>query len=154
MTLQYGNHDAEPDDPNNDNLCLVRVSVRPTAEGNDLVSSLAAELAPPENPKLKAIAKRHVIFQPSEVIAFLLLRDSAPPSYDAAVGRKTERSIFKYPKSVYLDQFMRDSYELANQKRTEQRGLLAEVTELETRKKNLLHFEVSRRPRVERPSGC
>ena len=142
MTLQYGNHDAEPDDPNNDNLCLVRVSVRPTAEGNDLVSSLAAELAPPENPKLKAIAKRHVIFQAAEVIAFLLLRDSAPPSYDAAVGRKTERSIFKYPKSVYLDQFMRDSFELANQKRATQRALLDGIKDLEARKKNLLHFNV------------
>ena len=110
---------------------------------NDPVSSLAAELAPPESLKMKAVARRHVIFEPSETIAFQLLRDSASPSYDAAVGRKTERAIFKYPKSAYLDQFMRETYELASAKRAEQGKLLAEVTELETRGKNLLHPNVS-----------
>ena len=42
MALSYGNHDAEPDDENTDNLCCVRVSVGASPELNDLVSSLAA----------------------------------------------------------------------------------------------------------------
>ncbi|KAI0767227.1 hypothetical protein C8Q74DRAFT_941235 [Fomes fomentarius] len=142
MSFQYGEHDTEPGESSPDNLSdlsVVRVSVRSNPWENDLVSSLAAELAPPDTLKLKTAARRHVIFEPSEIIAFQLLRDALPPSYDAAVGRKSERAVFKYPKSVYLDQFMRESYELASAKRAEQRTLLAEVTELETRRKNLLH---------------
>ncbi len=146
MSFQYGEHDTEPGESSLDNLSdlsVVRVSVRSNPWENDLVSSLAAELAPPDTLKLKTAARRHVIFEPSEIIAFQLLRDALPPSYDAAVGRKSERAVFKYPKSVYLDQFMRESYELASAKRAEQRTLLAEVTELETRRKNLLHHNVS-----------
>ncbi|KAI0753245.1 hypothetical protein C8Q80DRAFT_1304918 [Daedaleopsis nitida] len=142
LSLQYGEHDVEPGDGNTDNLCYVRVSVRSSKDGagNDLVSSLAAELAPPVNPKMKAHARRHVIVAPSEIIAFQLFRDSAPPTYDAAVGRRTERETFKYPKSVYLDQFMRESYQRASEKRAAQRDLFAEATNLEERKKNLLYF--------------
>ncbi|KAI0357849.1 hypothetical protein OH77DRAFT_1583695 [Trametes cingulata] len=138
FSLQYGRHDAEPDDASRDNLCCVKVSVGLNPDANDLVSSLAAELAP--DPDKVASAKRQVILEPSEVIAFQLIRDAAPPSYDAAVGRRSERAIFKFPKSVYLDQFMKESYELANEKRGAQRKLLQDVKELETKKKNLLHY--------------
>ena len=103
---------------------------------------MTAEIAPPESGKLKAVAKRHVIFEPSDIIAFQLVRDGALPSYDAAAGRKAERVPFRYPASVYLDQFMRESYALASAKRAEQRGLLEEVRELEERKRNLLRFNV------------
>ena len=144
MMLSHGYHDAPPDDPNTENLCYVKVTVGPTPDLNDLISALAAEFAPPETGKLKAIAKRHVIFEPSDVIAFQLVRDGAPPSYDAhaAAGRKAERVPFRYPASVFLDQFMRESYELANVKRVEQRVLWEEVKELERRKKGLLHHNV------------
>ena len=114
------------------------------------VSALAAEFAPPERAgklKSKGGSKRHVIFEPSDIVAFQLVRDGgAPPPYDAAVGagagRRTERATFRYPASVYLDQFMRESYALASAKRAEQRGLLEEVRELEERKRNLLRFNV------------
>ncbi|KAI8972449.1 hypothetical protein BD414DRAFT_560365 [Trametes punicea] len=137
LSLQYGLHDAEPDDPSIDNLCCVKVTVGVNPDANDLVSSLAAELAP--DPSKSPSPKRQVIIEPSDVITFQLLRDVAPPPYDAAVGRRTERAIFKYPKSVFLDQFMKDSFELANEKRTARRKLLQEVKELEARKKSLLH---------------
>ena len=147
MMLSHGYHDAPPDDPNTENLCYVKVTVGPTPDLNDLISALAAEFAPPESGKLKAVAKRHVIFEPSDIIAFQLVRDGALPSYDAAAaGRKAERVPFRYPASVFLDQFMRESYDLANVKRAEQRVLWEEVKELEGRKKQLLHFNV--RPRV------
>ncbi|RPD52248.1 hypothetical protein L226DRAFT_474460 [Lentinus tigrinus ALCF2SS1-7] len=140
MELQYGEHGAEPDDLSTHNLSVVRVNVGSSPDSNDLLSALAAEFAPPDTLKNKAPMRRHVIFEPSEVIAFELVRDSAPPSYDAAIGRKNERSTFRYPKSLYLDQFMRDSYELANQKRMTQRGLLDGIKDLEARKQKLLHF--------------
>ena len=137
MALQYGDHDAPPENPNFSTLCFVRVPVGLTPDANDLVSSLAAELTPMFSDKME-----QVIYEPSEVIAFQLSRGSQPPSYDASVGRRTERETFKYPKSVYLDQFMRESYDLANAKRQEQKKLLAEVKMLEERKKDLLHFNV------------
>ncbi|CDO71510.1 hypothetical protein BN946_scf184910.g9 [Trametes cinnabarina] len=118
-------------------LCCVKVSVGMNPEVNDLVSALAAELAP--DPAKLPFAKRQVIMTPSDVIAFQLLRDVAPPPYDAAVGRRTERALFKYPKTVYLDQFMKESYDFANEKRTAQRRLIQEIKELEHKKKNLLY---------------
>ncbi|KAH9847035.1 hypothetical protein C2E23DRAFT_850401 [Lenzites betulinus] len=136
--LMYGNHDAEPDDPSTDSLCCVKVNAGKSLETNDLVSSLAADLAP--DPVKHPNARRQVIFEPSDVIAFQLARDAAPPSYDTTIGRKSERATFKYPMSVYLDQFMKESFELADEKRTAQRTLLQEVKELEAKKKTLLHF--------------
>ncbi|KAI0718526.1 hypothetical protein C8T65DRAFT_638279 [Cerioporus squamosus] len=150
MELQYCEHDAEPNDLNNHNLSVVRVNVGSSPQSNDLISALSAEFAPPDSLKNKAAVKRHVIVEPSEVIAFELVRDVAPPSYDAAIGRKSERSIFKYPKSLYLDQFMQESFELANEKRMAQRGLLDGIKALEARKKNLLQFNVRHMCHVKR----
>ncbi len=151
MELQYGEHNADPDDINTHNLSVVRVNVRSSPESNDLLSALSAEFAPPDTLKNKATAKRHVIVEPSEVIAFELIRDATPPSYDAVLGRKSERSLFKYPKSLYLDQFMQESFELANEKRMAQRGLLDGIKELEARKKNLLNFNVRSMPHCDWP---
>ncbi|KAI0634033.1 hypothetical protein C8Q77DRAFT_1109415 [Trametes polyzona] len=138
FSLQYGYHDTEADVDSRDNLCCVKVAVGLTPDRSDLVSSLAADLAP--DPVKFANARRQVIFEPSEVLAFQLIRDAAPPPYDAVIGRRPERATFKYPKSVFLDQFMRDTYELANEKRAAQRKLFLDVKELEAKKKNLLHF--------------
>ncbi|KAI0329993.1 hypothetical protein GY45DRAFT_1412263 [Cubamyces sp. BRFM 1775] len=138
FSLHYGPPDAEPDDPSRDSLRCLKVSVGANPDANDLVSSLATDLAP-DLTKFPS-AKRQVIMEPSEVISFQLLRDAAPPPYDAAVGRRSERATFRYPKSVYLDQFMKDSYHIADEKRAEQRRLLQEVKDLETKKKQLLHF--------------
>ncbi|KAL1939454.1 hypothetical protein VTO73DRAFT_10010 [Trametes versicolor] len=139
FSLQYGPHDAEPDSGNTDNLCCVKVNIGLNSDVNDLVSSLAAELAPDISKFPNS--KRQVIFEAPDVISFHLVRDAIPPAYDAAVGRRAERATFKYPKSVYLDQFMKESFELANEKRATQRELLQDAKELETKKKNLLHFK-------------
>lgn len=141
FSLQYGPHDAEPDSGNTDNLCCVKVNIGLNSDVNDLVSSLAAELAPDISKSPNS--KRQVIFEAPDVISFHLVRDAVPPAYDAAVGRRAERATFKYPKSVYLDQFMKESFELANERRSTQRELLQDAKELETKKKNLLHFKVS-----------
>ncbi|KAI9068656.1 hypothetical protein FKP32DRAFT_1561274 [Trametes sanguinea] len=138
FTLRHGLHDSEPDDRNLDELCCVKVAASMNQEANDLVSALAVELAP--DPAQAPLARRQVILEPSEVIAFQLLHDVTPPSYDAAVGRRTERALFKYPKSVYLDQFMKESFELANEKRTAQRKILQDIKELDAKKKNLLYY--------------
>ena len=142
MSLQHGYHDAGSDDPNTDSLCCVKGNVGTTPETNDLVSSLAAELTPSFSDR-----RRQVIYEPSEVIAFQLYRGTEQlPSYDASMGRRTERETFKYPKSIYLDQFMHESYDLASSKRQEQKRLHAEVKTLEDRKKSLLHFNVRGQP--------
>ena len=89
--LSHGFHDAPMDDPNTDNLCLVKVTVGPGPELNDLVSALATEFAPPERAgklKSKGGAKRHVIFEPSDIVAFQLVRDGgAPPTLIAEAQR-------------------------------------------------------------------
>ncbi|KAI0822357.1 hypothetical protein BC628DRAFT_1409306 [Trametes gibbosa] len=119
FSLQYGNHDAEPDDLSTDNLCCVKVNAGKNLETNDLVSSLAADLAP--DPVKNPNARRQVLFEPSDVIAFQLAR--------------RRRATFRI-----LDQFMKESFELADEKRAAQRTLLQEAKELEAKKKSLLHF--------------
>lgn len=124
------------------NISVVKVDVRGTDDMNDLVSCLSAELSltgVPADP-----SKQQVIFDPSGVVAFQLLRDGAPPSYSASQGSggRAERRTFGYPKHVYLDQFLKENLALANEKRARQRGLLAEVEQLALKKNGLMRFNV------------
>lgn len=52
-----------------------------------------------------------------------------------------------YPKSIYLDQFLRVNVELAQGKRAQRREMLEEVQTLVSHKNTLTHFDVSRRLR-------
>ena len=108
MLLQHGHHEAGSRDPHTDSLCCVKVNVGTTPETNDLVSSLAAELTSSFSDRRLQMA-----CEPSEVIAFQLYRGAEQlPSHDTPMGRRTERETFKYSKSIYLDQFMHESYDL------------------------------------------
>ncbi|KAI0672474.1 hypothetical protein C8Q78DRAFT_1077991 [Trametes maxima] len=137
LALRYGHLD--PRSLGESLLACLTVNIGSNPDTNDLVSSLTAELIP--DPAKKPVTSRQVIFDASESISFQLVRNAAPPSYDAAVGRRSERATFKFPLSIYLDQFMKESYELADQKRAAQRVLLQKVTELEAKKKALLYFD-------------
>ncbi|KAG1888259.1 hypothetical protein F4604DRAFT_1916175 [Suillus subluteus] len=75
--------------------------------------------------------KRQVIFEPSEMIAFHLARSGTVTG---------ERKPFKYPKHIYLDQFLKENIELAESKRVQQRDLHAEIQKLVLHNKSLTHF--------------
>ena len=87
--------------------------------------------------------KQSVIFEPSEMVAFELVRSSSIPSATASSGG-SDRKAFTYPKSIYLDQFLRENVELAQAKREQRREMLEEVQHLLSHKNSLTHFDVSR----------
>ncbi|RPD61529.1 hypothetical protein L227DRAFT_610527 [Lentinus tigrinus ALCF2SS1-6] len=119
LELQYGQLRKDPDRLSTHNLSVVRVNVGPSPDSNDLLAALAADLARADTLKNKAPMRRHVMFEPLE----------------------NRRPTIWYPNSLYLDQFMRDTYELANQKRMTQRELLDGIKDLDARKHKLLHLD-------------
>lgn len=127
MQFQYGNSnfDDEPGELLQD-ASIVRVEALGRSETNDLVGRLSAQLS--DN---KDDVKRQVIFEPSEVIAFHLARSGTVTG---------DREPFKYPKHIYLDQFLKENIELAESKRVQQRDLHAEIQKLVLHNKSLTHF--------------
>ncbi|KAG2366383.1 hypothetical protein BDR07DRAFT_1328292 [Suillus spraguei] len=127
MQFQYGNSgfDDEPGELLQD-ASIVRVEAFGRSETNDLVGRLSAQLS-----NNKDDIKRQVIFESSEVIAFHLARSGTVTG---------ERKPFKYPKHVYLDQFLKENVELAERKRVQQRDLHAEIQKLVLHNKSLTHF--------------
>ncbi|PCH34125.1 hypothetical protein WOLCODRAFT_113208 [Wolfiporia cocos MD-104 SS10] len=126
---------AEPAPPRLDrraDMSLVRVDVRP--ERNDLLACLADELGLHGGGGADAA---RVIVESSDVVAFQLRRDAAPPSYGAAAGARTERTTFGYPPSVFLDQFMQENFEIAGARRERQRELRKIVKDLKAKRKSL-----------------
>ncbi|KAG1903591.1 uncharacterized protein F5891DRAFT_77642 [Suillus fuscotomentosus] len=127
MQFQYGNSnfDDEPGELLQD-ASIVRVEALGRSDTNDLVGRLSAQLS-----NNKDDIKRQVIFEPSEVIAFHLARSGTVTG---------ERKSFKYPKHIYLDQFLKENIELAESKRAQQRDLHAEIQKLVLHNKSLTHF--------------
>ncbi|KZT72928.1 hypothetical protein DAEQUDRAFT_808891 [Daedalea quercina L-15889] len=109
-------------------LSVVKVDVRGTDDANDLVSCLSSELG--LTGATTPATKQHVIFEPSEVVAFQLVRENTLPSYEASVGVRTERTTFKYPNHVYLDQFLAVNLALGNELRDKQQRSTTEIEEL------------------------
>ncbi|KAG2134094.1 hypothetical protein DEU56DRAFT_950266 [Suillus clintonianus] len=128
MQFQYGNSnfDDEPGELLQD-ASIVRVEALGPSDTNDLVGRLSAQLSNHKND----IKQHQVIFEPSEVITFHLARSGT------VMG---ERKPFKYPKHIYLDQFLKENVELAESKRGEQRDLHAEIQKLILHNKSLAHF--------------
>lgn len=133
LHFQYGNGISEPGE------LLQETSIVPIdvngGESNDLIGRLSAQLSKP----LSEPGKQSVIFEPSEVVAFELVRSST-----SASGGGLDRKAFTYPKSIYLDQFLRENVELAQAKRGQRQEMLDEVQRLVLHKKTLTHFDVSR----------
>lgn len=108
------------------------------ASSNDLVSRLAANLS-----RYDDVGSNHdVIFEPSQVVIFQL-KGSRPLLAPEAKSVMCKR--FRYPKTIYLDQFLSENLELANQKRTQQREMNLEVQKLMSQRKMITHFNVRRR---------
>jgi len=134
MQFQYGNShfDSEPGEVLQD-ASIVRVEALGPSDTNDLVGRLSAQLSNHKDDT----KQRQVIFEPSEVLAFDLVRSGT------AVG---ERKLFKYPKHIYLDQFLKENVELAESKRAQQRALHADTQKLLLHNKSLTHFNVGALP--------
>ncbi|KAK7683627.1 hypothetical protein QCA50_013465 [Cerrena zonata] len=135
LHFRYGLSEAEPPTGPLDrrwDMSVVKVAVRGTPNANDLLSCLSLELSPiGDNP-----SRQQVIFEPSDVVAFQLLRDTVVPG-----GLRNERRTFSFPTSVYLDQFLQENSKLANDKRNLQRELYAKVDQLKERKGQLRWHE-------------
>lgn len=106
---------------------------------NDLIGRLSAQLSKP----LSEPGKQSVIFEPSEVVAFELVRSSIAPSTSPS-GGGSDRKAFTYPKSIYLDQFLRENVDVAQAKRRQRQEMLEEMQRLVLHKKTLTYFDVSR----------
>ncbi|KAG1743750.1 uncharacterized protein EDB91DRAFT_1247238 [Suillus paluster] len=125
--FQYGNSnfDEEPGELLQD-ASIVRVEALGPSDTNDLVGRLSAQLTRKDDTK-----QRQVIFESSEMIAFHLMRSGT------VIG---ERKPFKYPKHIYLDQFLKENVELAESKWQQQRELHADIQKLVLHNKSLTHF--------------
>jgi hypothetical protein len=111
---------------------------------NDLISQLSSQLSQ---------SNQKVIFDPSEVVAFQLVSGggsgsgggglpgySSSSSYLGTWG--SGRKKFKYPKYLYLDQFLQENAELASEKRRAQREMGEEVQRLGLKRSGLVGFKV------------
>ncbi|THH02020.1 hypothetical protein EW026_g774 [Hermanssonia centrifuga] len=107
-------------------IAVVKVDIRGTPDANDLLSCLCSEFFPARYEHQQAI------FEPSDVIAFQLLHNTAEG--------KGERQKFSYPTHLYLDQFMKENVRLAREKRSLQWQLHGEAEKLTQRKASLTRF--------------
>lgn len=120
--------------------CIVPIDVNPSDGGgdaNDLIERLSSLLSTPQN----ASARQSVIIEPSEVVAFQLSRPSS--SHLNNTGNNAERKPLIYPKTIYLDQFLKENVEFAESRRRRQHEMHEEVQRLILRKKSITHFDVS-----------
>jgi hypothetical protein len=110
------------------------VDIHEDEQSADLISCLSKLLMN------DSISAPEVIFEPSAVIAFHLVRHEPLPSY--AGSASAQRRMFRFPKHFYLDQFMKENFELANAKRIERQTILEKIQQLNLRKTTLTNFKV------------
>lgn len=129
--FRYGPADSEPNlSPFDRRLdtSVVKVDVRDGEQFTDLISCLSRQLSH------EILSRQQVIFEPSDVVTFQIVRHEPLPSYS---GASPSRQPFRYPKCLYLDQFMYENADLANQKRNEQREIQEHIERLRLRKVTL-----------------
>ncbi|KAF8153002.1 hypothetical protein B0H34DRAFT_721780 [Crassisporium funariophilum] len=110
---------------------VVMVDIGGDNPGVDLISSISYNL----NKHYATNSTHDVIYTPSEVVAFQLVR--SPNQHNHS---KPSPDPFVYPKSMFFDRFLFHNLELANEKRNLERKMLAEIEELLTYKATLTHF--------------
>jgi len=137
--FRYGYGDSEPDSSPFDRRTdtpIVKVDIRDGEQNNNLVACLAAQLAHGD-----IAAKQQVIFEPSDVVAFQLVRHDTLPSYSGVTSLSKQR--FHYPKSFYLDRFMKENAEFSTSRWLKQKDILKEIQQLMSRKNTLTHLDAS-----------
>jgi hypothetical protein len=73
--------------------------------------------------------------EPGDVFSFQIVRSHLPPSG----GRK----LFKYPKYIYLDPFLKANAELSREKRRLKKEMEDQISRMGTRKLAIARFNVS-----------
>ncbi|KAI6014460.1 hypothetical protein PISMIDRAFT_26984 [Pisolithus microcarpus 441] len=116
---------------------VVPIDINPGGGGsdaNDLIGRLSAQLSKPQD----APEKQSVIVEPSEVVAFQLSKPSA--SYLNNTSTSAAAKPFVYPRSIYLDQFLKQNVAFAEAKRRQQHETFSNVQKLILHKKSMTHF--------------
>ncbi|EPQ51958.1 hypothetical protein GLOTRDRAFT_48407 [Gloeophyllum trabeum ATCC 11539] len=137
--FQYGTH-VDPNSaahvPDLHEKAIVRVDIHGTEQTNDLVSCLLSQFSP-STPS----GTQEVIYQPSDVVSFHLVRPPPPYPGVSTEGSANARTVFKYPKHFYLDQFLEENAELAKAKTAEQKEIEQEVVRLRTEKNGIVNYK-------------
>ncbi|KAF8480009.1 hypothetical protein DFH94DRAFT_456712 [Russula ochroleuca] len=131
--FRYGPADAQPDKSPFDqrqDMAIVKVDIRDDDHSADLVSALSARMAHSEIP-----SKQLVIFEPSDVVTFQLMRHDTLPSYSRTSS--LPRQPFRYPKHIYLDQYMRENVEIASAKWRQRKEIAEKIQNLNLRENAL-----------------
>lgn len=127
--FRYGSADAQPDmspfDQRQD-MAIVKVDIRDDDQSANLASALSARMAHSEIP-----SKQQVIFEPSDVVTFQLVRHDALPSYSQTPV--PPKKPFQYPKHIYLDQYMKENVEISAAKWKEQKEIAEKIQSLTLR---------------------
>lgn len=122
---------------------VVKVEIPDDAPKNDLVSCLAARLTRGQRNALGSLPldQQNTIVRASTVVAFQLVRVQ---SYSTVVNiKKGDSGAFRYPKHIYLDQFMQENAELADDKRREEQDMALEIAKLTHQREELTKYKVS-----------
>ncbi|EIN14456.1 hypothetical protein PUNSTDRAFT_140745 [Punctularia strigosozonata HHB-11173 SS5] len=105
---------------------VVRVTARDLAEGpDDLLSSLS-------DAQSDSLVDSAYIDEPGDVFIFQIIRNHVPPPG----GRR----LFRYPKHIYLDPFLRENADLSREKRRLKKEIEDQVSRMGTRKLAITRF--------------
>jgi len=116
-------------------MAIVKVDIRDDDQSADLVSALSARMAHSEIP-----AKQQVIFDSSDIVTFQLVRHDMLPSYSRTTA--PQRQPFRYPKHIYLDQYMKENVEIASAKWRQQKEIAEKIQNLTLRENSLKRHQV------------
>ena len=114
----------------------MKVDIRDDEQSADLVSALSARMAHSEIP-----SKQLVIFEPSDVVTFQLVRHDTLPSYSRPPS--LPQQPFRYPKHIYLDQYMKENVEISSAKWRQQREIAEKIQNLTLRENALKKHQVT-----------
>lgn len=116
-------------------MAIVKVDIRDDDHSADLVSALSARMAHSEIP-----SRQQVIFEPSDVVTFQLVRHDTLPSYSH--NPALLRQPFRYPKHIYLDQYMKENVEISSAKWRQQKEITEKIQNLTLRENALKRHQV------------
>ncbi|KAI0299404.1 hypothetical protein B0F90DRAFT_1728429 [Multifurca ochricompacta] len=119
--FRYGPADAQPDTSPFDqrqDMAIVKVDIRDDDQSGDLASALSARMAHSDVPSRQQLVRHDVL-----------------PSYSRTPG--PQRHPFRYPKHIYLDQYMKENVEISSAKWREQKDIGEKIQNL-TLRENVL----------------
>lgn len=143
----------------------VRVDLRSSDGPNDLLSCLSTQLGlepPPLSDSANttppsSTSQAQALVAPSAVIAFELVR----PSHSSHKTSQQNSAFstpsvvpFRYPMSVYLDQFLLENASTAGEKRHKKREMELRLKELTIKRESLTRFEVGSVACLRRSTYC